>query len=411
MTPLPGRLQVHVVYLLAAWLVAGLPAAYAQSPAEPPGAAAAGPITVGADVSATFGSKDPGFFNYATYAYDPLRNVRGVFDVAVRVSPRLEALGQLRTDDASHARVTALYLRIRPWQRRQFDVQVGRVPTTFGLFGRSGYGGDNPLIGRPLAYGYLTSLRRDALPASARDLLGMRGRGWLVTFPVGNTTPQRGLPIVDPDSWDTGLQARLVRGRVEWVAAVTQGSLGSPRVRDDNHGRALASRLVARPTAALTLGTSVSRGAFLADTLRAELGTTRSVESFRQTAAGLDAQWASGRWQLRGELIRSTWEMPSSQDAALGGGLSSIASWLEGRLRVLPGVDVAARAETLRFSDVSSASGPQPWESPVTRIEAGLAIAPQRHIRVKFAAQRNRRPLGGRVRHDTLLATQVGVWF
>src|SRR5437660_527842 len=60
-----------------------------------------------------------------------------------------------------------------------FDIQLGRVPPTFGAFPRRAYSTDNPFIGYPLAYQYLTSLRADALPANADELLQMRARGWL----------------------------------------------------------------------------------------------------------------------------------------------------------------------------------------------------------------------------------------
>ncbi len=402
---------VSVRAICALLLVAIVRPAAAQAPDETPRGGLAERVSVGGEVTAGYGSKDPGFFNYATYAYDPMRNVRVVVDTSVRLSRQIEVLGQLRTDGLSHARLTALYVRVRPWRARQIDLQAGRVPTTFGLFGRSGYGADNPLVGRPLPYGYLTSLRRDALPATAADLIRMRGRGWLASFPRGNLTPDRGLPIVDPDSWDTGLQARVVRGKMEWTSALTQGSLGSPRVSDDNDGRALASRLVVRATPALTLGASASRGAFLSRSLADTLGSSARVESFRQTATAVDAQMASGRWQVRGEVMRSTWTLPSATDPALNSGVHALAGWLEGRVRVLPGVDVAARTERLAFSDLATATGAQPWESPVSRVEAGIVASPQRHVRLKFAAQRNRRPLGGRVRHDTLLAAQLGVWF
>ena len=397
--------------LCALLLVASVRQAAAQPSAETPRGGVADRVSVGGELTATVGSTDPGFFNYATYGYDPLRNVRVVLDASVRASRQVEVLAQLRTDGMSHARLTALYLRVRPWQAREIDVQAGRVPTTFGLLGRSGYGTENPLVGRPLAYGYLTSLRRDALPATTADLLRMRGRGWLTNFPVGNLAPERGLPIVDGDNWDTGVQARIARGPVEWVGAVTQGSLGSPRLHDDNDGRALASRLVVRPLAAVAVGASVSRGAFLSHSLASALGTDVTLDTFRQTAAGLDAQVAAGRWQVRGEIIRSAWTLPSQSDAALEGGVRAVAGWLEGRVRLLPGFDVAARAEHMAFSDISTTAGAQPWESPVSRVEVGLAATPFRHVRLKLATQRNRRPLGGRVRHDTLFAAQVGVWF
>ena len=397
--------------LCALLLVASVRPAAAQPPDETPRGGLSERVSVGGEVTATFGSADPGFFNYATYAYDPMRNVRVVVDAAVRASRHLEVLAQLRTDGVTHARLTALYLRVRPWPQREIDLQAGRVPTTFGLFGRSNYGGDNPLVGRPLAYGYLTSLRRDALPATSADLIRMRGRGWLASFPIGATAAARGLPIVDADSWDTGLQARLARGGVEWVGAITQGSLGSPRLHDDNGSRALATRVVVRPTAALAFGASGSRGAYLSRSLASETGAGVAIDAFRQTAAALDAQVAAGRWVLRGEVIRSHWTLPSPRDPALADGVRATAAWLEGRVRVLPGFDLAARAERLQFSDVTTGSGPQPWESPVSRLEAGVVATPVRHLRVKLAVQRNRRPLGGRIRHDTLLAAQAGVWF
>src|SRR5256886_9040457 len=52
-----------------------------------------------------------------------------------------------------------------------FDIQAGRVPPTFGAFARRAYVSDNFLIGYPLAYQYLTSLRPDAVPANADELL------------------------------------------------------------------------------------------------------------------------------------------------------------------------------------------------------------------------------------------------
>ena len=62
-------------------------------------------------------------------------------------------------------------------------------PDLRGVSRRHAYAADNPLIGYPLAYQYLTSLRPDALPASADELLRMRGRGWLSNFSVGNWRP------------------------------------------------------------------------------------------------------------------------------------------------------------------------------------------------------------------------------
>ncbi len=398
-------MRTHVLVLLLA-SVAPVAAQTADTPAS-----AAPRLAVSGEVTATLGSHDPGFFNYATYDYSPLRNTRLVLNTSLRVSRRLELLGQARTDGLSHAQITALYLRVRPWPARDIDLQVGRVPPTFGLFGAAGYGADNPLVSRPLAYGYLTSLRRDALPRTTGDLVQMRGRGWLSNFPVGNTAPARGLPLIDAEHWDTGIQGRVKAGMVEWIGAITAGSLSSPRVGDDNGGRAVTTRLVVRPHPAVALGASGARGAFLSDALDGVVPPGQSVERFTQRAAAADLTLSAGRWELRGEVVRAAWALPAATDPRLAPDLTATAAWGEGRVRLWPGLDVTTRVERLGFGDIDTTAGPVPWEAAVTRVESGAVVAVHRHVRVKAAWQRNWRPQGGRVRHDTLVAGQVAVWF
>ncbi len=383
----------------------------AQPPDVPAGSASADRISVGGELTATYGSADPGFFNYATYAYDPLRNVRLVFDASLRPSRRVEVLAQLRTDGVSQARMAALYVRVRPWLSRGLDLQAGRVPTAFGLFGRNGYGSDSPLVGRPLAYGYLLSLRPDAVPAAPEDLLRMRGRGWLSSFPRGNPAPGRGLPIVNTDTWDTGVQLRVAGARVEWTGAVTAGSLGRPRLDDDNDGRAISTRLTARLHPGLVLGVSGARGAYLSRGLDATLAAGESTARLTQRAAGLDAEFSTGRWLARAEVLASRWTLPAFTGHSTTVAVTALAAWVEGRVRLAPGLDWGLRVEHLDAGSVATAAGRSPWEAPVTRVESGVSFAPIRHLRFKVAAQHNRRPLGGRIRQDTLLAAQVGVWF
>ncbi len=385
--------------------------AAAQPPDVPADGGDADRISVGGEVTATYGSDDPGFFNYATYAYDPLRNVRVVFDVSVRPLRPIEVLAQVRTDGLSQARMAALYLRVRPWRARDIDLQAGRVPTAFGLFGRAAYGGDSALVGRPLPYGYLLSLRRDAAPATADDLLRMRGRGWLSNFPRGNIAPDRGLPIVNTDTWDTGVQLRLANPRLSWVGAVTVGSLGSPQLDDDNGGRALSTRLTARLHPGLVFGVSGAQGAYLSRTLDGDLAAGESTARLRQRAAGADVEFSAGRWLARGEVIASRWALPAFTGSTMTPVVTALAAWAEGRVRLLPGLDLGLRVERLDFGDVATPAGIQPWEAPVTRVETGVAFSPIRHARLKLAAQHNRRPLGGRVRQDTLFAAQVALWF
>ena len=131
---------------LACWLVICAAAGTgAQTLPSQPIALADGRVTLGGDVSASFGSADPGFFNQTDYEHSALRMVRIDVAGAVKAGPHFAVLGELQTENIDSVRPYALYLRIRPWTSRSLDIQVGRVPPTFGAFARRTYASDNPL--------------------------------------------------------------------------------------------------------------------------------------------------------------------------------------------------------------------------------------------------------------------------
>ena len=140
-----------------------------------------------AEAAATFGTSDEGaYFNYTDYERNTMRMLRLGLAGAWRPTDRLAFVAEVRTEDFDHVTPYAAYVRVRPWRNRPFDIQAGRIPPTFGAMTRTAYGSGNILIGQPLAYQYLLSLRSDALPETNDDLLRMRGRGWLSNFPIGN---------------------------------------------------------------------------------------------------------------------------------------------------------------------------------------------------------------------------------
>ena len=159
--------------------------AAAQGLPDAPISIANGRLVLGGEVTATMGPEDPGFFNYTSYKFNALRNFRLATAIELKASRYVHVLGEVRFDQGRVLEVYGAYVRIRPWPERRFDIQAGRIPPTFGAMTRSAYGNSNLLIGQPLAYQYLSSIRADALPATTDDLLRMRGRGWLSSFPTG----------------------------------------------------------------------------------------------------------------------------------------------------------------------------------------------------------------------------------
>jgi hypothetical protein len=384
-------------------------AATAQVLPEKPIAIFGGHVVFGAEVTATFAPEDPGFFNYTSYEFSALRTVRLGVSTEIRASDRIQILSEVRLDQGRRLEAYGLFVRVRPWPSRRFALQAGRIPPTFGAMTRTSYGSNNLLIGQPLAYQYLTSIRPDALPSSPDDLLRMRGRGWLSNFPLGNTTPAPGLPLVNTSEWDTGVQAQGVTGMVEWTAAATTGSLSDPRFRDNNSGRQLSGRAVVRPAAAMAIGVSAARGAWLNESLEDDLAG-ESADRVQQIAFGADAEFSAGPFLFRGEAIRSEWQLPVFGNLQLSEPIVAIASLLEGRYKIAPGLYVAMRGDRLDFSAIRGSRGLVEWESQTWRFETGLGYSVTRNILVKASWQKNGRD-GGRVRKDALVAGQVLYWF
>jgi hypothetical protein len=328
----------------------------------------------------------------------------------IRASERVQVLAEVRLDQGDQLEAYGFYVRVRPLAARNFHLQAGRIPPTFGAMSRTAYGTGNILIGQPLAYQYLMSIRPDALPATTDDLLRMRARGWLSSFPVGNIVPGPGLPLVNTSHWDTGVQAHGVTGMVDWTGAVTAGSLSDPQFRDNNRGRQFAGRAVVRPAASVAIGTSIARGDWVEGSLEDRLIGTASETRARQIAIGGDAEYSAGPFLVRGEAIRSTWSMPAMATLHLNEPLVAISSLIEGRYKIGPGLYVAMRGDRLDFSKIRGERGLNEWEAQTWRFETGVGYSLTRNIVFKGAWQRNGRD-GGRVRKDSLFAGQVMYWF
>jgi hypothetical protein len=391
------------------WLAAAA-AAWAQALPSEPVRVAGGRLVLSGDVAWSVAPTDPGFFNYTDYEHSTFRELRLAMTASLRATERISVLGELRSENFDHVSPFALYARIRPFPGRNLDVQIGRVPPTFGAFPRRAYGRDNPLIGYPLAFQYLTSLRADAVPDSVDELLRMRGRGWRSQFSVGAPSPAPGVPLATAFRWDTGVQVSSGWRAVTAAASVTSGSASNPRVRDDNPGKQIAVRVAATPTTGLVLGTSFSHGEFVSRAVVEELGLSSGAD-FSQRAHGADVEYARDRWIVRSEAVYSEWRLPLPAEGGLQARpLRALAIDAEGRLTLAPGLYAAGRVGHLTFNRVASAAGLIQWEAPVSRVEAGGGYYLQHNIVARASWQYNSRP-GGRVARDHLVGAQVLYWF
>lgn len=415
----PRFLLVQALALSAAVCVPS--AARAQVLPSRPIEMANGTITIGGEASLTMGVKDEtenghtgAYFNFTDYEHNALRMLRFSITGMWRPSPRLAFLTELRSEDRERFRPYALYVRVRPWKDRPFDVQAGQIPPVFGAFARRSYGSDNPLIGYPLAYQYLTSLRPDAIPSSADDLLLMRARGWLAKYPVGEPTLAPGVPLISAYRWDTGVEAHLGTDHFEAAAALTQGTLSNPRVKDDNDGRQWSGRAAWKPTPGWVAGASFARGEFLTRQISDTYALWLGRRSYSQQAVGVDAEYSRDYWLIRGEAVRSRWTLPALGLPLISSPLVAESAFIESRYRFTPRFFAAARIDGLTFSKIRGERyfGGQPttWDAPVGRVEAGGGMYLQRNLTFRAVVQRNWRD-GGRVRRRTFLSGQISYWF
>jgi hypothetical protein len=391
-----------------------------------------GGVTVGGEVTATFGAHDvenpedpqykPAYFNYTDYAHNALRMFRVSLTGMWQPADQFAFLAELRSENLDQVTPYALYVRVRPWKNHPFDVQAGRIPSVFGAYVRRYGTSDNPLIGVPLVYQYLTSLRPDATPASADGLLFYRGLGWQVAYPVGDPTRKPGVPLMTAYQWDTGVQAHVGGEYVQGSVAITSGTLANPRVDDNNDGRQWSGRVSFTPVAGLVIGASASNGEFLAREITdAYNATFHQQNHYTQRGLGLDAEYSRGYWILRGELIDSRWNLPKINNPPIDRPLHATGGFLEGRYRLSPRYYVAGRVDRLTFTRILGQKQPTgggagtwtPWDAPVNRVELGGGVNITRHVIGRGVLQYNWRegPVQFIATKRLYASGQLSFWF
>ncbi len=402
--------------LAPCWVLGLSTGVLAQSLPSTPLTLLDGRLVVGGSVSASVApSDDRAYYNLTTYDASLLRMVQVNLDASLRLGDRGEVVASINGQtsvDAWNWRgyPSAVYVSVRPLAGRALAVRGGILRPAFGAFLERAYGNGNDLIGYPLAYQYATSVRADAFPASADELLRRRGLGSVARYSLGYTDRAPGLPLVDPFGWTPGLGVEASSGRFRATAALTRGGIASGRSRSSSTGWQLSSRVQARAGPALALGVSAAHGPYVERDARALLATAVANRAPRETAIGFDAEYSMGYWVVRAETILSRRTVPAFTSPYLSGPLW--ARWLgaEGRYKLLPGLYVAARLERLWFSRVTGSASSEAWDAAVTRAEAGGGYSVTRNLTAKVTYQWNDRDARWYPR-QRLVSAQVVLWF
>jgi len=383
------------------WIVVLATAAVAASAS----AAGAAEVRFGGllDVAATAGNGD--VLNRTSHGdspFDPYR-VRVGADASLTTSLQVyvqmilhEGMQSLRADEA--------YLMWTPWQSRDAHIEAGKIPWPIGTFGPRTYSDKNPLIGAPLMYQYHTALPWNKVP-TVDQLVANAGMGQLL-LPAQQWI---GMPVIDDRWWDVGVAAIGSQRPLEYSFGVTRGSPGWPEPQsvENVKGQSVMGRLGIAPVAGVRAGVSGSWGTWAPDWFVYSLPTGKKTTDYHEALAMADLELMRDRWELRGEGYLKYWETVATGTLRLHGG------YAEARVGLAAGAWLAARAELMRFSDVTtSAAITRPWDDGVDRYEAGIGYRVTREVQVRVVGQRNvRHPFDAPVIHQDLGAIATSIRF
>lgn len=320
--------------------------------------------------------------------YNPVR-VRLFADS--RVDSSLSFLSEILFDNGAPVRLQGAYAALHP-QFAPVEIQAGLIPFGVGLYPDRCYPEQNPLIAAPLLYQHHTLLRRGVLlPSTIDSVLSLR-RAQGGQQSLGGATA--GLPVVDEEWWDTGVMVRGGYTGIEYSVGVTNGTVSNPRGVENNGGKQVLGRLSAHLGPTLAVGSSYAIGSYLDRAVTGSLPAGTSLESYHQYLVAGDVEFQLGHLESGAEIMHSTWDVTTA-------GLHSVActgGYVQTRYVLSPGLFIAARAETMRFSTITGSDGmATPWDVNLDRIEGGGGYYLSRDALVKLDYQGTHGQAGTRI--------------
>ena len=338
-----------------------------------------------------------GLFNYTDYerarcsCSAPRPDGRG--------EARALGVAPVRRPDGQPGRsaVYALFLRLRPWESRELDLQAGLVPPSSA---RSRAGATRSTTRcRACRSPTSTSPRSadDALPPRAEELVAQRGRGWLCGAIDRQHRRRTGAcPSSKRRALGRGRRACAAGVRPFSLAlAVTQGTLSHPEIEDEERRQAVLGT-PRRPDARSQLRRPAARWrpALSSPTPRSRPCPVERTRTWRQQALGVDLAVVGGPLDpaRRGRLqpLAHSRDRPHAHRRPARRRRRVPRSALQAAAGPIPRRPRRAPAE---MASSPTSLGPREWDAHVTRFELGAGWSPARRRAAEglLAAQQPRR--------------------
>jgi len=189
----------------------------------------------------------------------------------------------------------------RTHNKTTFVIKAGQLASAFGSFPLHYDDADNPLIDQPLPYASYLALRPDQLPCNASDLINGGAWGPLAFHCGGSQAASDGLTPATLYGLP-GVELDVSTGKLDGRFQLTNSSPANPQslLSGSQHAQWTAGGGYT-VVPGLRVGASAFRGPFLDRAVEPFLPAGKTVWNFPATGAGLDAEWARGRWSTSGE--------------------------------------------------------------------------------------------------------------
>ena len=180
-------------------------------------------------------------------------------------------------------------------------VKAGKLTSAFGAFPPHYDDADNPLLDQPIPYSAYLTLRPDQLPCGVNDLVRQQSYSSANYSCGGSWGAGEGLTPVTLYGLP-GVEVDLSTHKVDARFQLTNSSPVNPQslLSSSQHAQWTAGAGYTL-VQGFRVGISAYRGPFLDHSVVGYLPAGTTVRDFPATGAGLDAQWARGRWSTTGE--------------------------------------------------------------------------------------------------------------
>lgn len=273
--------------------------------------------------------------------------------------------------------------------------RIGRFISPFGFYAKRQISTERVFINHPLGYTYFTNI------SDIRGYWPQAGNNTNEEYQVGDV----GLPTLYFGGYTSGIGGtwEIKKDKLFLDAAITNGTPITISERSTLPNIAGITRLEIIPSIYWSQGISFSYGSFLqADAINESIRDDNNFQKYTQLLIGTDTKVAFTYFEIIGEAIYSSWNVPSyngssfeeNNGSLVGYQLSNISGNIDIKYEPpsFTGGFVAVRAEGLYFIESTNRNGDTlKWDDDVSRITGVIGYKLTRNILTKasFSEQGN----------------------